>query len=155
MINGRRDADLVDSFFPERFNIYRSDRPDGVAASARVWRSSGEGFSAVRAAATVDAGFAGGAAAFDAASGGPPLRADFAGASFPSRNADKILDHLIQRRLTQRLDRFDDRDFEMQPLVRRPFHPAFRGRKLIDQFQQPIRLDQRRLRLQRISAAPD
>ena len=37
----------------------------------------------------------------------------------------QFLDDLIERRLSQALDRLDDCDFEMKLLVRRPLHSAF------------------------------
>ena len=63
----------------------------------------------------------------------------------PIAQRGQVLDHLVQRHLAEGLDRFDHRDFEMQFLVRRPFHSAFGCGKLIDQLEQSIGLDQCRL----------
>jgi len=40
--------------------------------------------------------------------------------------------------LSETLDRLYDRNFEMEFLVRRPFHPAFSSGELIDQLEQTI-----------------
>src|SRR5438876_4657608 len=47
-------------------------------------------------------------------------------------------DYFIERCLSEALDCLDDRHFEMQLLVWRPFHAALGGGELIDQFEQPI-----------------
>ena len=49
------------------------------------------------------------------------------------------VDHFRQGRLSERLHGFDDSDLEMHLLVRRPFHPRFSLRKLLDQLPPPPR----------------
>ena len=59
----------------------------------------------------------------------------------PIAQSREIFDYFAQRNLVESLDRFNDRDFEMEAFVRSPFHPAFRSGKLIDQFEQAIGFD--------------
>src|SRR5437867_10013444 len=54
----------------------------------------------------------------------------------------EFFDNLVQRRLSQTLDRLNNSNLEMQLFVWRPFDSAFRGRKLVDQIQQTIRSNQ-------------
>ena len=62
----------------------------------------------------------------------------------------QFFDYLIERRLAEALNCLDDRNFEMELLVRRPFHAAFGGGKLIDHLQQTIRGNQFRVRGKRL-----
>ncbi len=48
----------------------------------------------------------------------------------------EFFDHLIECCLCKALDRLDDRHFEMELFIRRPFHAAFGGGKLLDQLEQ-------------------
>ena len=47
------------------------------------------------------------------------------------------------------MDCFDERNLEVQFLIRRPLHPAFGGTEPIDEFEQPLRAEQRCLHFER------
>ncbi len=61
---------------------------------------------------------------------------------FAITKLSEFFNYLIQCRLSEALDRPDDCDFKMELLVWRPFHSAFGGGELINQFEQTIRGDQ-------------
>src|SRR6266849_10707317 len=62
----------------------------------------------------------------------------------------EFFDHLIKCSLSQALDCLYDRNFDMELLIRRPFHATFGGGKLIDQLEQTIRGNQFGMRGQRL-----